>query len=221
MAATSKIRQTTFPSGRVIAIDPSLTCSGWALFDLASGGVVGVGEVRSLPPTEALSNRLADLQERIFKLIKRLGLAAGDFLVCEGPTTMRDPAAAIKVEQVRGIFEAVARFGGLLVPGRINPKSVHGEILGFNGRQRTRAVVKKAALDVALQLYGLELQRLGLVDGRGVVKSQDVVDAILVGTVAVERFKRSESSGICLTEVLRSSYEGRRRARQQKSWRVE
>jgi hypothetical protein len=133
---------------------------------------------------------------------------------------MRDPSAAMKVEQVRGIFEAVARFNSMAVPGRINPKSVHSELLGFKGRQQSRPVVKLAALQVVQRLYGEQLQTMGFIDTTGKVKSQDVVDAILIGTIAVERVRRSVSTGLELTEVLRSSSEGARRSRVRSSWRI-
>lgn len=218
MAKVIKSGQTSL--NRILAVDPSLTCSGWALLEVKSGAVIGVGELRSLPPSEAMATRLNDLQTRIDKLFSKLGLAVGDGLICEGPTTMRDPAAAIKVEQVRGIFEAVARFHAVEVPGRINPKSVHSELLGFKGRQRSRPIVKLAALQVVQRLYGEQLLSMGFIDTAGKVKSQDVVDAILIGTIAVERVRRSLNSGLELCEVLRSSSEGARRSRVRSSWRV-
>lgn len=218
MAKALKSEQTSL--ARVLAVDPSLTCSGWALLGITGGELLAVGELRSLPADLPMAVRLQDLQLRIDKLFSKLDLGQGDGVICEGPTTMRDPAAAIKVEQVRGIFETVARFRQAEVPGRINPKSVHSELLGFKGKQQSRPVVKQAALQVVQQLYGERLMAMGFMERGGRVQSQDVVDAILIGSIAVERVRRASAAGLPLAEVLRSSSEGARRSRVRSSWRT-
>src|SRR5690606_567012 len=132
---------------RLLAVDPSLTCSGWALFELATarpgqGKLVAVGKIRSLSPRVPLATRFSDLQRKIVGVYESLSLSGNDVLICESQTTMRDPRAAFKVEQVRGIFETVARSRSLHVPGRINPRSVQSEVMGLRGKQLARAVVK-------------------------------------------------------------------------------
>lgn len=170
----------------LLAVDPSLTCSGWALFRVTDQRLLGVGKFKSLPPSISLSRRLADLQERISALLKQFELGANDYLVCEAPTTMRDPRAAFKVEQVRGIFEASARAIGVEVPGRINPRSVHFEILGLKGPQQKRTEVKAAAVSIVGNLFKGDLTRLQFpLEPRALKRHQDIVDAILVGSLAV------------------------------------
>ncbi len=191
-----------------MAVDPSLTCSGWALFDLSdelAGGalLVAVGKIRSLAPSFPLATRLLDLQHKILQIFEQLSLGADDVLICESQTTMRDPRAAFKVEQVRGIFETVARSRALRVPGRINPRSVQSEVMGLRGKQLERAVVKHTAVQIVKSVYGDALSSLGFtVDNRNLLRHQDIVDAILVGSLAVSRVQGAERAGFDLEEAF-------------------
>lgn len=174
----------------LLTVDPSLTCSGWALFNLKDSRLLGVGKIRSLKPSISLAARFKNLQEQIALLFEQLEVGRNDVLVCEAPTTMRDPKAAFKVEQVRGIFETLARQRGSLVPGRVNPRTVHYDILGFKGKQLQRVVVKEAACTVAGRLYGPCLAKIGFPDLQKLKKHQDVVDALLIGTVVLAKIRR-------------------------------
>lgn len=185
------------PSSRLVAVDPSLTCSGWALFNLSSGAVLAVGKMRSKPPSVALALRLEDLQGRINGLFEQLKLGADDFLICESPTTMRDPRAALKVEQVRGIFEALARNRQMQVPGRINPRSVQYEVMGLRGRQLSRGVVKETAVRVVQASFGSDLSRLQFDPSpSNLRRHQDIVDALLLGALGLARLQASIAAAI-------------------------
>jgi len=178
-ALSQPSRNSTY--SRLIAVDPSLTCSGWALLELKSERLIGTGKVRSLPPKYALVHRLADLQERLYRLYEALSLGSTDILICEAPTTMRDPKAALKVEQVRCIFETTARTRKILVPGRINPRTVHSEVLKMRGAQLSRNIVKETARTVVSNLYGSDLLAIGLpATNLELKKHQDIVDAVNV-----------------------------------------
>jgi Holliday junction resolvasome RuvABC endonuclease subunit len=195
----------------LLAVDPSLTCSGWARFDVSTGRLAAVGKIRTLGPNSPMSERLNLLQERVHTLVHRLGLGAADAMVCEAPTTMRDPFAAIKVEQVRGIFEAVGRARNVVVPGRVNPRSVHFEVLGLTGRQLGRGIVKEMGIRAAGVLYAEDLQRLGLSpEEDDLKKHQDIVDAILIGRVALSRLKEA-ALGECSPGDLFATKAGRGR----------
>lgn len=181
---------------RLLSVDPSLTCSGWALFSL-DGSLLGVGKIKCLPATEALGTRLLDLQKKIHQTLRAIELGARDVLVCEGPTTMKDPKAAIKVEQVRSIFEAVAREFEVRVPGRINPRTVHSEVMGLRGRQLPRLQVKEIAVRLAETLYQEPLKRLGFSpDVKNLSRNQDIVDALLLGNVALSKVNTAVLSGM-------------------------
>ena len=199
----------------LLAVDPSLTCSGWAAFSLPEGRLFGVGKLRSRPAKFALSVRLEDLQQRVCKLFDDLSLGEEDILICESETTMRDPRAAFKVERVRGIFESVARSRRVEVPGRINPRTVQSEIMGLRGRQIKRPLVKEAAVQVVSSVYSSQLKKLNFdVSLPSLRGNQDIVDAILVGSLAVTRVVSAFRSGRTLDQVFELDMDiknGRRR----------
>ena len=145
---------------QLIAIDPSITCSGWALFEVASEELLGVGKIKPPPASVPFTERLAKLNQEINQLFKTLGLDSDDCLIAEAPTTMRDPSAAIKVEQVRCSFETIARQYALQVPGRINPRSVHYEVLGLKGKQIIRKEIKEMACNTVSKLYQNALENM-------------------------------------------------------------
>src|SRR5690606_7250972 len=131
-----------------------------------------------------------------------LSLSGNDVLICESQTTMRDPRAAFKVEQVRGIFETVARSRSLHVPGRINPRSVQSEVMGLRGKQLARAVVKDTAVHIVKSVYGPALEAIGFsADADNLARNQDIVDAILIGSLAVTRIGTAELGGMGFEEV--------------------
>lgn len=198
----------------LISIDPSLTCSGWAVFDFNTEGLVAVGKIRALPASYSLSDRLLDFQKKVQDLLKTFGLKRGDYLVSEAPTTMRDPRAAFRVEQVRSIFEAVARAKDINVPGRVNPRSVQREVMGLRGKQIAREQVKDTAVRVVSALYEKDLRCLEFpVDHSSLLKHQDIVDAILVGRLALIRVKSAIQAGLPPQKLFDEKLTSRRSVR--------
>lgn len=188
---------------RLLAVDPSLTCTGWAMFGLSSGSLMAVGKIRSLPPRMAMAARLADIQEKIDMLYSQFEVGAKDIVVCEEQTTMRDPKAAFRVEQVRGMFEALGRIRGASVPGRINPRSIQFEIMGLKGKQLPREHVKSIARQVVATTHGAALKELGVADSaEDLVRHQDIVDAVLVGSLGLSRVASALQVGINLGEYF-------------------
>ena len=188
---------------RLLAIDPSLTCSGWALFSLSSSKVCAVGKIKGEPPGQPLSIRLRILHEKVDELFDVLKLRADDLLTCESATTMRDPHAALKVEQVRSIFESNARSRGVCVPGRVNPRSVHFEVMGLRGPQVARDLIKEAARRVARHLFSEDLTQLGFpIHDKELKRHQDIVDALLVGRLALSRIRSAEASSMLVEEAF-------------------
>lgn len=159
--------------------------------------------MRSDSPKKGLPYRLTKLQDDIERLLNRLTIGVNDVLVCEAPTTMRDPSAAIKVEQVRSIFEGCARRIKASVPGRINPRSVQHDIIGLRGRQAVRKEVKVAAQRAAECLYGADLRAIGF-DPSPVElgRHQDIVDAILIGALALTWLERAALAGASADEFF-------------------
>lgn len=200
----------------LMAVDPSLTCSGWALLSIPEGEVLAVGKIKSAPPSVPMATRLERLQGAIKKVISNLALGELDVLVCEAPTTMKDPHNAIKVEQVRGIFESTGRSRGVTVPGRVNPRSVQYEVMGLKGKQMARLEVKAAAVRTVQYLYASALQRLGIeASDEELKKHQDIVDAMLIGRFAVLRIQGALDSRQPLEQVFDTQVK-----QQRTSWRV-
>ena len=197
---------------RLLAIDPSLTCSGWALFDVLKQSIIGVGKIRSLKSSFELQHRYNDLQIKIANLFGSINLNSSDILVCEAPTTMIDPRAAFKVEQVRGVFETLARQINVTVPGRVNPRTVQYELMGMRGKQLRREVVKQNAVLTVQKVYGHDLQAIGFSNSADNLKRhQDIVDAILVGSLAVSRVKSAMAAKVVINEVFKERpYRSRR-----------
>lgn len=198
----------------LLAIDPSLTCSGWALFSVPHGSITAVGKVRSDPPSVPMGERLRTLQDRISALLEKLGVGSGDILVCEAATTVKDPHNALKVESVRSIFESLARGRGASVPGRVNPRSVHHEVIGLKGQQLPRVQVKALAVRTAELLYSADLVRLGLASAQ-LSRHQDIVDALLVGRLALTRVHSALDGEMSLEAQFQVAKPQRR-----SSWRV-
>ena len=175
---------------KILAVDPSLTCSGWAFFSVSTKQLLAVGKIRCLPASFNLSLRLKDIQDKVKKILSEIQLSENDVLVCEAATSMKDPSAAFKVESVRGIFEVLGREAGAIVPGRINPRTVQNEVLGLRGKQLEREHVKDIATNVAYRLFVKDLKRIGFDSSESALKkNQDIVDALLLGHVALTRLE--------------------------------
>lgn len=188
---------------KLLAVDPSLTCSGWALFNADSGGLLGVGSISTLGPEHPMPRRLSRLQQNILEMFKQARLGAGDILICEDATSMKDPQAVAKLERVRGIFETLARSLKVDVPGRIHPRTVQYELLGLRGKQVERETVKQAARSVALHLYGEPLRKINFETTEAQFrKAQDIIDALLVGSVSLTRLQEAKRLNITLEELF-------------------
>ena len=197
----SASEQTNKPTSKLIAIDPSLTSSGWVVFDLNSERPLATGCIKAGPPSIPLASRLKEFQGEVEVMFSEQSLNLGDYLISEGPAPLvKNPDSATKVEQVRGIFETIARSSGLRVPGRINPRSIQSELLGLRGAQKNRDFVKDSARKVVSSLMGSKLAELEGVAFEQV--SQDIVDAALIGVYAISRVKRAQASGFTVEELL-------------------
>ena len=198
---------------RLLAIDPSLTCSGWALFDIGTGKLKAVGKIRSMSAQHQLAERLDDLHNKVQRLMEILELDYKDVLIAEDATTMRDPDAAIKVEQVRGIFENSARTFGLCVPGRLNPRTVQSELLGLRGRQLKRPIIKAMAVSTVQQIFSECLARLNFeTSDAALTANQDIVDAILLGHLATSKVRMAQEGAFDLKVCFQKGRTNRARA---------
>lgn len=196
---------------KILAVDPSLTSSGWALFEGVR--LIGVGHIKTRVGPIAL--RLESIQGSVLELFKRCNLNEDSVVVCEDATAMVDPSSALKLEQVRGIFECCARALGATVPGRINPRSIQSALLGMRGAQVKREAVKAAAVEVVRHHYGVMLEQLNFPASISHLKRhQDICDAVLVGHMALIRIEEARRLRVPLWEVFEIK---RRRVRE---WKV-
>jgi Holliday junction resolvasome RuvABC endonuclease subunit len=166
---------------KILAVDPSLTQTGWALFEVGNTTVKSYGVIKGGSPKTPLTSRLANIQDCVSKLFMELSLNTNDYLVCEGPAPISlNPSSSIKVEQVRGIFETLGRVNGLNVLGRLNPRTVQSELLGVRGKQIPRKEVKILARSVVSKIFPDLFKEYNLIE-------QDIVDAMLIGILAQAR----------------------------------
>ncbi|MCC6933816.1 MAG: hypothetical protein IT292_11305 [Deltaproteobacteria bacterium] len=187
---------------KLLAVDPSLQSSGWVLFAIEDEAPLSWGVVADNNSKLPLAKRLLTIQERINDIFIDYCLGAKDILVCEGPAPITlNPSSATKVEHVRGIFETLARQHKLTVPGRLNPRTVQIELLGLKGRQLERKEVKQTARNLAQHLYGSKLTEL--LAGKDDKKlRQDVIDALLIGTLAVAKINLCQRMKISLFDAF-------------------
>lgn len=192
----------------LLAVDPSLTSTGWACFSLHDGQPFASGLVTPPGPKVSLPHRMSVLQSAVTSIITGLGCQSGDVLICEGPAPLvKNPQSAIKVEGVRGVFEAVARSVGMDVPGRLNPRTVQSELLGMRGKQLGRQEVKAWARETANRLFNQKFADIVPPSCRtkdGTV-SQDIIDALLIGAVAVSRVQVALKAGVSLDSAFAPS----------------
>jgi len=196
----------------LLAIDPSLTASGWVLFDFDNSIPLASGVLSPPGPKLSLAKRLDQLQQSVEDLLLELKVHGGDILICEGPAPLvLNPQSSLKVERVRSIFESVARSMNLTVPGRINPRTVQSELLGMRGPQLPRPVVKDCARKIAMQLYGDQLtslwsKRRGAPKKKGTERKQkipqDIIDAVLIGALAITKIKLCIISGNDISDAF-------------------
>lgn len=184
---------------RILAVDPSLTSSGWALFEKRR--LLGVGHIKTR--VGPIAPRLESIQGSVTELLSRCGLNHDSVVVCEDATAMVDPSSALKLEQVRGIFECCARAQGATVPGRINPRSIQSALLGLRGTQLKREAVKAAAVEVVRYQYGEMLEQLNFSASiPHLKKHQDICDAILVGHMVLLRIEEALRLAVPLWQVF-------------------
>ena len=179
---------------RLLAIDPSITCTGWALFSVKSENLIGVGKIKPLPPKHTLAERFSELNQQINQLFDQVKLGADDILICEAATSIKDPSAALKVEQVRAAFETLARERRAEVPGRIHPRTVHYEVLGLTGKQLPRKEIKAMACNAAKTIYEKQLSKLTFdCSDINLKKNQDIIDALLIGYITLSKIRSAKA----------------------------
>ncbi len=190
---------------KLLAIDPSLRSSGWVLFDVKTEKPLKAGIIGESDSRESMSFRLLSFQKKVDSLYKEIELNARDVLVLEGPAQLvLNPSTSTKVEQIRGIFESLARSRGVFIPGRINPRTLQVELLGMKGKQKERKEVKLMAQNVSNHLYGDTLRKIvtSNTDKKTKIISQDIVDASLIGALSLSKIRFCSGNKDMLLELF-------------------
>lgn len=204
---------------KLLAVDPSLRATGWAIFRIQDSAPISVGVISAPPAEFLLAERLHLVQSLIEELLESFQFGKGDVLICEGPApAVLNPESTLKVERVRGIFETLGRYRGVVVPGRINPRTVQTELLGMKGKQKPRVEVKAWAREIADRLYPGHVTEGLWKESEGRKKKilpQDIIDALLIGSVALSKLHLALASGTSLESAFnqRSSGGNQRQSR--------
>lgn len=171
---------------RVLAIDPSLISSGWALFKTSPRRCLAFGTIRT-QKVKCLESRLKSIQTQVNDLYTSINLSASDLVLVEDATKFIDPLNLIKVERVRAVFEVLARSSGIETK-RIHARTIQRFVMGLTGRQLKREIVKACARQTAWALYRSELMQIdGIKTVEDMKRCQDIVDALLIGHYATSQ----------------------------------
>ena len=163
---------------RIIGLDPSLVCIGWALLerdmDLRLEWVSSWGTIR--PEGETLDEKLHDAADKVGRLFDGGG---ADVLAMELPVVYRNPATTIKLGQLLGVIRYVAyrwteRTIEVMPGGRLSA-------LGLPINLK-RPVAKELVRNTVNALYKLHLEP----------QDHDIADAVAVAHAALVELKKEE-----------------------------
>ena len=165
----------------ILALDPSLSCIGWAVMPLNASAVVEYGAYRpsyGSPGGGNLDEKLWDAYCWLRWLLDSEGRGENiTALAFEMPVVYRNPAITIKLAQLVGVLR-VAAFDWVEQTVEINPG---GRLAAFGlPVNLKRPVAKERVIAHVNQRYRLELKP----------REHDVADAIAVGFAATIKLAR-------------------------------
>ncbi|WP_027285054.1 crossover junction endodeoxyribonuclease RuvC [Rubritepida flocculans] len=141
---------------RILGLDPGLTHTGWGLIESAGSRLrfLAAGAV-STAPAEALSARLVALHKALSQLI---GQWTPDEAAVEHTYVNKNPAAALKLGQARGVVLLAPALAGLPV-AEYQAMEVKRAVVGTGhaDKQQVQEMVKRL-------LPGAELRRADAAD---------------------------------------------------------
>lgn len=134
---------------KLIAFDQSTTASGWCVMEMGTGDIIESGVV--------IPNKNDDTIDRITYTIKRcLNLVRTNevaFVFIEGVQVQRNPRVYEVLAKLAGSLEIMLYESGFLV--NVVKASEWRKRVGIKGRKR--ADVKKEAIEMVKEIYGLEV----------------------------------------------------------------
>jgi len=164
----------------ILALDPSLSCIGWAVMPLDAGRVIEYGTYK--PKGDAMDRKLIDAYRWLCWLFDDSYHNKGEAFTTfafEVPVVYRNPATAIKLAQLVGVLR-VAAFEWVEQTVEINPG---GRLAAFGlPVNLKRAVAKERVIAHVNTRYGLALK----------AKNDNEADAIAVGIAASRKLKLAQ-----------------------------
>ncbi|MCS6961758.1 MAG: crossover junction endodeoxyribonuclease RuvC [Deltaproteobacteria bacterium] len=174
---------------KVLAVDPSSSSLGWAIIDTREIPLdAGVFYYNT---DISISNRVKHIVNEIKHIIDCYNLKRGDYFVVESSAGCINPRTFLILERIRGAGEAVALLNGLTVLGRINPRSIHVNLLGIK-KSLARVFVKSAIRSYVEKQFSAFLKSAEI---EVIPKNQDVFDALLLGYYFVRILKMCNNGG--------------------------
>jgi len=163
---------------RILALDPSLSCIGWALMEYAPDWrrdwVTSYGVVQ--PCGDTLDDKLAEIGGHAERLLRG---SNPDILAVEMPVVYRNPATTVKLAQALGVIRWAAhhwtdRTIEIMPGGRLTALGLPMRMKRKDAKEMVRTLVN--------QVYKLELT----------AEQHDIADAIAVGHAAIVEIKKEE-----------------------------
>ena len=167
----------------ILALDPSLSCIGWAVLTLDGERIVEYGKHR--PRGDTLDEKLTDAHFWLRWMLdadSAISPIYGEQITAyafEMPIVYRNPATTIKLAQLVGALR-VAAFPWVQRTIEINP-GARLSALGLPVNLK-RAVAKERIIANVNATYGLELKP----------KEHDIADSIAIGVAASRKLKLAQ-----------------------------
>lgn len=134
---------------KLIAFDQSTTASGWCVMELGSGDIIDSGVILPNKNDETI-DRITYTIKRCLNLVRTNEVA---FVFIEGVQNQRNPVVFEVLAKLAGTLEIMLYESGYLV--NVVKASEWRRRVGIKSRKR--ADVKKEAIDMVKEIYGLEV----------------------------------------------------------------
>ena len=134
---------------KLIAFDQSTTASGWCVMELETGNIVESGVILPKKNDETI-DRITYTIKRCLNLVRTNEVA---FVFIEGVQVQRNPVVYEVLAKLAGSLEIMLYESGFLV--NVVKASEWRKRVGIKNRKR--AEVKKEAIDMVKEIYGLDV----------------------------------------------------------------
>jgi crossover junction endodeoxyribonuclease RuvC len=167
---------------RILGIDPGSVATGWGVVDCEGSRLRHVASGVLRPPDPEPARRLARIHLELAGLVQRY---APEAAALEAVFVARNPRAALKLGQARGVALAVCGGAGL-EPTEYAPAHVKGAVAGYGaaGKAQVQAMVRR--------LLGLAR-----------VPASDAADALAVAICHSARARTATRRAAAQREALR------------------